>query len=264
MIDHVKKGDALTITAEAYNAFADVANAYAGAGQGATLRAPRRAGIGPRVMCAVGAAVEAGQALRITGSERNLAAADIGDGPQIFGAALSWTAAQAAGDCLAIAAGSDPGGYVPAVVAGLALVALSVGDADHLFARPVAGTSAGEIESANAGPLRILAKSAATGADVWALCVVNQPGAPAPENPYVIDRTDTADDSKAWDVANDLPADWEDYDGVELITGTIRLDGTDLQQVKVRRQWPAAIAPIIPAVEGEDIETISDDFSCPE
>ena len=263
MIDHVKKGDALTITAEAYNAFADAANAYAGAGQGATLRAPRQAGLGPRVMCAVGAAVEAGQALRITGSERDLAAADIGDGPQIFGAALGWTAAQAAGDCIAIAAGSDPGGYVPAVVSGLALVALSVSDADHLFARPVANTTAGEVESANAGPLRILAKSASTGANVWALCVVNQPAAPAVENPYIIDRTDPADDSKAWDVANNEPADWADYDGVELITGTIRLDGTDLQQVKVRRQWPAALAPVVPALAAADVEAISDDFTCP-
>ena len=262
MINQVSKGDSLAIKAQDWNLIADTANAFA---QGEILSSRQRdhkhAGSQQTLYFSCENEVKFGRAVHIDGTDADFSEADIQYDSPILKGDLTFNDV---GQPFAIATtGAAAGDLVEIALHGQVLIYCNLTDTDHNYAKPKENTTTGEIESCVSGPIKLLTKGSSTG-NQWCLALLNQFSAPPPENPYTIDRTDPSDDSKAWDVANNEPSDWADYDGVELITGTIRLNNSTLEQAKVKRQWPASIAPVIPALESGDIEEISDDFSCPE
>lgn len=150
------------------------------------------------------------------------------------------------------------GSLVPVLISGVTLIKYAGLDASKSW---LDYDDQGALVAGDAGRWRILPY----GGSNLGGCVVALPAAmpqPVAYNPYTIDRTAAGDDNKGWDPANNLPADWADYDAVELVTGSLRLTSGGVALVAVRRTWAATVAPVIPAVAAADVTDPTEVFEC--
>lgn len=134
---------------------------------------------------------------------------------------------------------------------GLVPTLIDVEDEDHTFCRPVAG-SLGSLQADFAGPCRIIWKASGTGNGKEAVILLQDLAwiTGKPDNPYVIDRGSSSDDTKEWNPLADPPKpdDWRDYDGVKLITRVLRYTsgaGAKIEYIDFSQEWLTRDAPII-------------------
>lgn len=153
----------------------------------------------------------------------------------------------------------DKDGYGLVTLSGVVQLRIDIKDAAHKYANlknPQPTATEGQpaqLESAATGTFRIVSQPAGSTGEQWCTAFFPASGpnvhADDARSAYTIDRTAAADDAKAWNPADSLPADWADYDCVTLVVGYLRYDpaaGT-LEQVVQEYHYSASNAPVIPA-----------------
>ena len=137
----------------------------------------------------------------------------------------------------------------PAMIFGTTSVFLKVGKEEHTHAMPDKSDDSRMITGFS-GHAKIEWKEKGTGEK---LGVVSFPlGNPMnwkPQNPYEIDRTNSAHDDREWDPSNNKPEKWRDYDGLKFVLGhnryTYGIGSESITELKDTFEWLTAFAPII-------------------
>lgn len=138
------------------------------------------------------------------------------------------------------------------LILGVTVARININNAGHERAK-LKDDSIDLLESAYAGPVKILWRESGDTGDKWAL--VSMSRFPwinwRPNNFYTIDRTDPANDALLWDPSTNKPTDWENYDGVKLITQSLRyISGASasLDYINQEFYWLTEYAPVIESV----------------